>query len=132
MAEPVALGTAMSKSGAAAWAANALLGGTAGHPLLLLVLLALAASLLTEAMSNAAVVALLLPVGLSLANASGLSGAPVALCIALASGLDYCLPTGAHRSQSSIRQEGPRRAGTLVAALVSLGDNLPVDVSSGR
>lgn len=91
----VALGTAMSKSGAAAWAANALLGETAGHPLLLLSLLALAASVLTEAMSNAAVVALLLPVGLSLADASGLSGAPVALCIALASGLDYCLPTGA-------------------------------------
>ncbi|MBK8229812.1 MAG: DASS family sodium-coupled anion symporter [Candidatus Eisenbacteria bacterium] len=91
----VALGTALSKSGAAAWAAQHILGDAANNPLLLIVLLGLLASILTEAMSNAAVVALLLPVGISLADATGMNGAPVALIIALASGLDYCLPTGA-------------------------------------
>lgn len=92
----VALGTALSQSGAASWVAQRLLSGAAtGHPLELLGILALLAAILTEGMSSAAVVALLLPLGLGLVEGSGLGGSPIALCIALAAGLVYIFPTGA-------------------------------------
>ena len=53
------------------------------------------AAVLTEGMSSAAVVTLLLPVGMGLAVGAGLAPMPVALCVALAAGLVYNFPTGA-------------------------------------
>ena len=46
-------------------------------------------------MSSAAVVALLLPLGIGLAGESALAGTPIALAIALAAGLVFIFPTGA-------------------------------------
>ncbi|MCA9754931.1 MAG: DASS family sodium-coupled anion symporter [Candidatus Eisenbacteria bacterium] len=91
----IAVGQAMSATGAAPWLAHHLLSWTAGTPFLLLALLALIAGLLTEGMSSAAVVALLLPLGIGLAGESALAGTPIALAIALAAGLVFIFPTGA-------------------------------------
>lgn len=91
----IAIGQAMSSTGAAPWLAQHLLSWSTGNPLLLLALLALLAALLTEGMSSAAVVALLLPLGIGLAADGGISGTPIALAIGLAAGLVYIFPTGA-------------------------------------
>ncbi len=91
----IALGTAFSGSGAATWMANSFLGWTEGHPMLLLATLSLLAAVLTEGMSSAAVVALLLPLGLGMLGAMGIDGAAVAVSVALAAGLVYIFPTGA-------------------------------------
>ena len=91
----IAVGQAMSSTGAAPWLAHHLLSWSTGNPFLLLALLALLAALLTEGMSSAAVVALLLPLGIGLAGESHLGGRPIALAIGLAAGLVYIFPTGA-------------------------------------
>lgn len=91
----IALGSAMTESGAAAWAAESLFSRTMATPFVLLALLALAAAILTEGMSSAAVVALMLPLGMGLADNMGMAPVPVALCVALAAGLVYNFPTGA-------------------------------------
>jgi sodium-dependent dicarboxylate transporter 2/3/5 len=91
----IALGTAFSGSGAATWMANSFLGWTEGHPMLLLATLSLLAAILTEGMSSAAVVALLLPLGLGMLTGMGISGSAVAVAVALAAGLVYIFPTGA-------------------------------------
>lgn len=91
----VALGTAMSSSGAATWVAHNLLSWTTGTPFLLLAVLALIAGVLTEGMSSAAVVALLLPLGIGLSQEAGIASTPIALCVGLAAGLVFVFPTGA-------------------------------------
>lgn len=91
----VALGTAMSQSGAAGWVAHYLLNWATADPLVLLAVLAVIAAALTEGMSSAAVVALLLPIGIGLSEEAGLAATPVALCVGLAAGLVFLFPTGA-------------------------------------
>ena len=91
----VALGAAMSSSGAAGWVAHNLLSWTAGTPFLLLAILAIVAGILTEGMSSAAVVALLLPIGIGLSAEAGIDATPIALCVGLAAGLVFVFPTGA-------------------------------------
>lgn len=63
--------------------------------MLLLATLSLLAAILTEGMSSAAVVALLLPLGLGMLTGMGISGTAVAVAVALAAGLVYIFPTGA-------------------------------------
>lgn len=91
----IALGQAMSVTGTAAWLAHHLLSWSTGHPFVLLALLSLIAAILTEGMSSAAVVALLLPLGIGLAGEAEIGGASIALAIGLAAGLVFLFPTGA-------------------------------------
>jgi solute carrier family 13 (sodium-dependent dicarboxylate transporter), member 2/3/5 len=91
----IALGTAFSGSGAAAWMASSFLGWTEGHPMLLLATLSLFTTALTEGMSNSAAVALLLPLGLGMLAGMDISGTAVAVAIAFSAGLGYIFPTGA-------------------------------------
>lgn len=89
----VALGTALSETGAAHWIAHTLLPWGAPRFMLLAALVVLAA-FLTEGMSGAAVVAFLLPIGIGFAEPLGI---PVHLAyfVAIAAGLVYIFPTGA-------------------------------------
>ncbi len=90
----IALGSALHDTGAALWVARAALGDAEGSPWLFLAALALASLLLTEAISNAAVVALLLPLGLSLGAELGVDPRLVALAVAVPSGFSFALPIG--------------------------------------
>jgi sodium-dependent dicarboxylate transporter 2/3/5 len=90
----IALGSALHDTGAALWVARTALGGAETSPWALLAGLALASLVLTEAISNAAVVALLLPLGLSLGAEAGLDPALVALAVAVPSGFSFALPIG--------------------------------------
>jgi solute carrier family 13 (sodium-dependent dicarboxylate transporter), member 2/3/5 len=92
----IALGKAVSQTGCAEWIAHSLLGESLiEHPIATLFVLAATAIVLTEGMSNAAVVALMLPLALNLAPQIGPNGVDPRLmvfAIALPAGLAFTLP----------------------------------------
>jgi len=90
----IALGQALSKTGAADWAVNALLHGWQPHPLILLSIVIAITMILTEFISNAAVVSLMMPVVISLAHKFQMSPLIMTFAVALPSGLTFVLPMG--------------------------------------
>lgn len=90
----IALASAMEKTGAALWLAGKGLTAFPMSPFVIVALISLVAILLTECISNAAVIAILMPIGLSLATGLGIDPRVMTLSIALPAGLAYCLPMG--------------------------------------
>jgi sodium-dependent dicarboxylate transporter 2/3/5 len=90
----IALGAALNRSGAAAWMANVLVSQWSTSPVMLLAMLAAISIVLTEAMSNSAVVALLLPVAFGIAQNFGIEARAMAPAIALTAGLGFTMPVG--------------------------------------
>jgi sodium-dependent dicarboxylate transporter 2/3/5 len=90
----ICLGSALSKSGAASWLAQALLREWATTPPTMIWLLSFLALVLTEAMSNSAVVAMLLPMSLGIAGEFALDPRVIALTVAVPAGLATTLPIG--------------------------------------
>lgn len=92
----IALGQAMSEAGTAVWLARGVLSDSIlGNTWLTLLVLAALSLFMTECMSNAAVVALLLPIGLELAPQIGVNGVDpklVVFAITLPAGLAFTLP----------------------------------------
>lgn len=88
----IALGQAVEGSGAAEWLVKEHVDGLMLSPYVALAVLALATVVLTEFMSNAAAVAVMLPLGFSLAGQFGLSPVAVVLACSLAAGLDFTFP----------------------------------------
>ncbi|MGH7988207.1 MAG: SLC13 family permease [Candidatus Binataceae bacterium] len=89
----IAMGAALQKTGAASFLAHVTLGHIDSITLKLL-LLSLAAILLSEALSHSAVVAALVPVALGLASRFGLDPRALTLAVALPAGLTFILPVG--------------------------------------
>jgi len=90
----IALASAMEKTGAALWLADKGLTSFDLSPFMIIAVVSLLAILLTECISNAAVIAILMPIGLSLATGLGIDPRVMTLSIALPAGLAYCLPMG--------------------------------------
>jgi solute carrier family 13 (sodium-dependent dicarboxylate transporter), member 2/3/5 len=90
----IALAAALDRSGAAAWLAGRGLAGLSDSPLLVIAVISLLAIVLTECISNAAVIATLMPIGLSLGTTMGIDPRLMTLAIALPAGLAFCLPMG--------------------------------------
>lgn len=90
----ICLGAAMNKSGAAAWIAQVTISGYATGGATVVALLSFLGILLTEAMSNSAVVALLMPVSLGIAQSFEMDPRIMALVIAVPAGLGYMMPIG--------------------------------------
>lgn len=90
----IALGSALHSTGASTWLIENTIGRYELTPLQLIIILGVVSLTLTEFISNAAVVSVMMPVGLGLADAMGLSLEAVTLAIALPSGLSYVLPMG--------------------------------------
>ena len=89
----IALGAALHRSGAAAWLAGMLIR-QGQSPATVIAILSAVAIILTEAMSNSAVVALLVPVALGIAQQFGIDPRVMAPAIALPAGLAFTLPVG--------------------------------------
>jgi solute carrier family 13 (sodium-dependent dicarboxylate transporter), member 2/3/5 len=89
----IALGSALERTGAAAYLVNAALGGTSST-VIAVGGLSLVALLSAEALSHSAVVAALLPVGLGLAHRFGVDVRAITLAVALPAGLTFVLPVG--------------------------------------
>ena len=90
----IALGAALNRSGAAAWLAKILLSHWGHSPAAVIALLSAISIVLTEVMSNSAVVALLLPVALGISQQFGIDPRAMAPAIALPAGLAFTLPVG--------------------------------------
>ena len=90
----ICLGAAMNQSGAAAWLAEHTISRWAGDGQTVVMLLSALSMLLTEAMSNSAVVAFMMPVSLGIAAQFAMDPRVMALSIAVPAGLAYTLPIG--------------------------------------
>lgn len=90
----IALASALEKTGAAVWVVKKGLGVFSHAPLTVIMVVSLVAILLTECISHAAVVAILMPIGMGLCSTIGLDPKVMTLSIALPAGLAYCLPMG--------------------------------------
>lgn len=90
----IALASALEKTGAAVWVVKKGMGGQAHDPLAVIAVISLVAILVTECISHAAVVAILMPVGMGLCQTLGMDPKVMTLSIALPAGLAYCLPMG--------------------------------------
>jgi sodium-dependent dicarboxylate transporter 2/3/5 len=90
----ICLGAAINKSGAAGWLAQVTISRWATDGATVVWLLSGLGILLTEAMSNSAVVALLMPVSLGIAREFAMDPRVMALAVAVPAGLGYTLPIG--------------------------------------
>lgn len=90
----IALASALEKTGAALWIVKKGLGAFAPAPFVVIAVISFVAIILTECISHAAVVAILMPIGLGLAHGLGIDPKIMTLAIALPAGLAYCLPMG--------------------------------------
>jgi sodium-dependent dicarboxylate transporter 2/3/5 len=111
----IALAKALEITGAAGWLVTSFLAPYHFGPFALLAIIALISITLTEAMSNAAVVALVLPIAFELLDTgTGLSPIAAVFAVAVPAGLAFTLPIGTppnaiaysaryHRLRDSIR-----------------------------
>ncbi|HEY6006735.1 MAG TPA: SLC13 family permease, partial [Geobacteraceae bacterium] len=90
----IALASALEKSGAAIWLVRQGMGIFSHSPLVIITVISLVAIVLTECISHAAVVAILMPIGMGLCTTTGMDPKVMTLAIALPAGLAYCLPMG--------------------------------------
>jgi len=90
----IALGSAMSDTHAVLWIARAVLPDVHIHPAWLLLLMAALTIVLSSAISNAAAVAVLLPVGYGLCGQTDPAISPLAMtyAVGICSGLAFALP----------------------------------------
>lgn len=88
----IGISSILNSTGAGLWLANTYVVPHLHSPWVLIAVLSLATILLTEAMSNSAVVAVLLPIGMSVAKSFGLDPKVTVFAVATASGLAYALP----------------------------------------
>ncbi|MBZ0270404.1 DASS family sodium-coupled anion symporter [bacterium] len=90
----IALGSALNSSGAAKWVVDRTFGQAPFSDTTLLIVLGMMSLALTEFISNAAVVSVMMPVAIGIARARGIPFEVMAFAIALPSGLSYVLPMG--------------------------------------
>jgi len=88
----IILGTALDKSGAAKWMVDIIMTRWAETPVTIIALFSLLAILLTESMSNAAVIAVLLPVSIGMAGMNNMSPEVLTYAVAIPAGLAFMLP----------------------------------------
>ena len=88
----IAISSILRETGAGLWFAGRYILPHLSTPWMVIIVLSLITILLTEAMSNAAVVAVLVPIGMSIAKQFGLDPKVVVYAVASASGLAFALP----------------------------------------
>jgi sodium-dependent dicarboxylate transporter 2/3/5 len=88
----IAMSSILNSTGASLWFAQKYIVPHLSSPWSVVMVLSLLTIVLTEAMSNAAVVAILLPIGMSVAAQFGLDPKVVVYAIGSASGLAFALP----------------------------------------
>jgi sodium-dependent dicarboxylate transporter 2/3/5 len=90
----ICLGSALNRTGAAEWVAQNTIAQWANGPLSVILLISGVTILLTMLMSNAAAVAVVMPVGIALATQFGIDTRLMAPLVAVPAGLDFALPIG--------------------------------------
>ncbi|MBE7413967.1 MAG: anion permease [Deltaproteobacteria bacterium] len=90
----IVLGSALDKSGAAKWMVSSLVANWTGGPWTVFALFSFLSILLTAAISNAAVIAILLPVSIGMAQSLSIDPVLLTYAIAVPAGLDFMFPMG--------------------------------------
>lgn len=137
IAAAMGLGGALSHSGAAQWVANVVVGATQMAPVpesvlpwLLLAVVYLLSMAMTEAITNAAVATIMIPISIGIAQQAGLSPRPFLMAVAIAASLSFATPIG---YQTNLMVMGPggyqprdylRVGGPLQAIIAVLGITL--------
>ena len=85
----ITLGVGMQETGAGSWIANQIFSTAGINPYAIILILILITLLLTNIMSNIGAVAILIPLGLSIPSATGISPLLASLIIALTGGLAF-------------------------------------------
>jgi len=119
-----ALGSALEKTGAAAYMATWVLSLTGGEYLLMLIGTYVLVSLMTEMITNNAAALLTLPVVLAMTQAAGLPPEPFVLTLMMAASASFCTPLG---YQTNLMIYGP--GGFKFTDFVRAG--LPLNVICG-
>ena len=88
------LGKGLQVTGASQWLANTIVGIIGTNPYVILLILLVITVLMTEIMSHAAAVALMLPIASSMASVTGMSILVMDMAVALAGGFGYALLMG--------------------------------------
>ena len=88
------LGKGLQITGASQWLASSIVGIIGTNSYIILLILLSITVLMTELMSHAAAVALMLPIATSMASVIGMSVLVVSMAVALASGFGYALLIG--------------------------------------
>lgn len=88
----ITLGFALDSSGAALWITQLFTNDMVVSAGVLIAVCAILATLLTEGISNSAVIAVLLPIALALGGQYGISAQVVTLAVAIPAGLAFMLP----------------------------------------
>lgn len=104
IAAALGLGKALEVSGAASGIAETLVSAVGDNPWLLLVVVYVLAMILTEAITNNAVAAMLLPLAAAVAWQAGYSPRPYVMAVALAASLSFITPIG---YQTNLMVMGP-------------------------
>ncbi|WKE67136.1 SLC13 family permease [Gallaecimonas kandeliae] len=94
IASSFALGAAMQKTGVATWLAQQLLGLSGGKAWLLLILVYVAVSLLTELVTNNAAALVMLPIVLEVTGKAGLDPTPFVFALMIAASASFATPLG--------------------------------------
>ncbi|MBL8149834.1 MAG: DASS family sodium-coupled anion symporter [Blastocatellia bacterium] len=90
----ICLGAALADTGAAKWLVETKLSGLVSNRILIIAMFSFISYVLTEIMSNSAVVAALLPVALPLAISANFDAVVMVYVIAIPAGLGFALPMG--------------------------------------
>jgi sodium-dependent dicarboxylate transporter 2/3/5 len=90
----IALGKALAETNAIDWLAGQILGSSVITPFLLIIILAALSKIVTELISNAAAVVILVPISFGFVNTLNLSPELLVLVVTIPSGLAFCLPVG--------------------------------------
>jgi len=90
----IALGKALYETQAMEWLVTRILGSTHLSPLILIAILSILSITITEAISNAAAVVILVPLSFGFVAQTGISPEIFTLVVTIPSGLAFCLPIG--------------------------------------
>jgi sodium-dependent dicarboxylate transporter 2/3/5 len=88
----IAISSILNSTGAGHWVTQRYIVPHLSSPWMVIIVLSMLTILLTEAMSNSAVVAIFVPIGMSIAKQFGMDPRVVVFAVASASGLAYALP----------------------------------------
>jgi di/tricarboxylate transporter len=111
VAAAIGLGGALSHSGAAQWVANGVVGAAQLAPMpegtlpyMLLAVVYLLSMCMTEAITNAAVATIMIPISVGIAQQAGLSPRPFLMAVSIAASLSFATPVG---YQTNLMVMGP-------------------------
>ena len=90
----IVLGNAINKTHTAEWLTNIIISNIHLSKFHMVALIALISIILTEAISNAAVVAIMLPLAYSIGDAMMINPIIITYSVAIPAGLAFCLPIG--------------------------------------